>query len=122
MRTPNQRILLALANQGEIRIDKIAKLPDVELKPFTEANEKGFIISHSEQGHHHILTGDVEVMERVTVPKGAKILQVIVNDPSKLWQDAAAPHDTVDLEPGIYEFRTKREWNSFAKQARRVAD
>ena len=115
MRTP-------IGNQGEIRIDLIEKLPDVQLKPFTEANEKGVIISHSEQGHHHLLSGNVEVMERVNTPEGAKILQAIVKEPSKLWQDAATPHDTINLDPGIYEFRIKREFNPFEKQARRVAD
>ena len=115
MRTP-------IANQGELRIDRIDKLPDVELKPFTEANEKGVIVSHSEQGHHHLLSGNVKVMERVTAPEGAKILQAIVEEPSKLWQDAGVPHDPVNLVPGIYEIRIKREFNPFAKQARRVAD
>ena len=50
----------AIANQGEIRIDRIAELPAVDTAPFEDRNEKGFIISHSEQGHHHIL-GDAEI-------------------------------------------------------------
>lgn len=112
----------AIANQGEIRIDRIAALPETDTKPFEEKNSKGFIISHSEQGHHHILGGNCEVMERVEAPAGARILYAIVNEPTTLFQDAAAPHDPVDLEEGIYEFRIKREYDPFADQARRVAD
>lgn len=112
----------AIANQGEIRIDRVAVFADGETKEFTERNEKGFIISHSEQGHHHILGGNVEVLERVKAPAGARILHAIVKEPTKLFQDAAVPHDPVDLDPGLYEFRIKREFDPFSEQARRVAD
>ena len=111
----------AIANQGEIRIDRISKITG-KTKPFTEKNAHGFIISHSEQGHHHILGGDVEVMERSEAPAGARILYAIVKEPTKLFQDAAVPHDPVNLDPGIYEMRIKREYDPFAEQARRVAD
>ena len=112
----------AIANQGEIRIDRVEAFPDAETKPFTDRNEKGFIISHSEQGHHHILGGDVEVLERVKAPAGATILHAIVKEPTKLFQDAAVPHAPVVLDPGLYEFRIKREHDPFTEQARRVAD
>lgn len=112
----------AIANQGEIRIDRIAALPETATKPFADKNGKGWIISHSEQGHHHILGGDCEVLERVDVPTGARILYAIVKEPTRLFQDAAVPHQPVDLGPGIYEFRIKREFDPFTEQARRVAD
>lgn len=112
----------SLPDQGEIRIDVVASLPDVEMRPFTDRASKGWIISHSEQGHHHVLLGDCEVMERVKVPNGARILYAIVKEPTVLFQDAAVPHDPVALDPGIYEFRLKREFDPFAEQTRRVAD
>lgn len=111
-----------LPDQGEIRIDILAGLPTCETKPFTERGAKGWIISHSEQGNHHVLGGDCEVLERVIVPNGARILYAIVKEPTRLFQDAAAPHDPVDLAPGIYEFRLKREFDPFAEQVRRVTD
>ena len=111
----------AIANQGEIRIDRIAAIPD-ETKPFTERNSKGWIISHSEQGHHHVLGGNCEVLERVTAPAGARILYAIVKEPARLFQDATVPHQPVDLDPGIYEMRIKREFDPFSEQARLVAD
>lgn len=112
----------AIANQGEIRIDRISEMPQIDMKPFGERNDKGAIISHSEQGHHHILSGDCEVLERVDTPQGARILYAIVKEPTRLFQDAAVPHAPVDLDPGIYEFRIKREHDPFLDQARRVAD
>lgn len=111
-----------IGNQGEIRIDKMQGLPDVEMKPFEERNNKGFIISHSESGHHHILGGDVDVMEQVRVPQGARILYAIVKEPTTLFQDAAVPHEPIHLSPGTYRLGIKREHDPFADQARRVAD
>lgn len=113
----------AIANQGEIRIDEIDAIGDHETKAFDERNSKGWIISHSESGHHHILAGDCEVLERVDAPQGARILYAIVKQPAKIFQDAASPHAPVDLaDPGIYEFRIKREFDPFLEEARRVAD
>lgn len=111
------------ANQGELRMDKISELPEVATKPFDEKNAKGFILSHSEKGNHHLLTGDVEVLERTEgVPEGGRILYAIVREPSKLWQDASEPHGDINFDPGIYEFRSKREYSSLLQQARAVAD
>ena len=112
----------AVANQGEIRIDRIDTIPEGEMRPFTERNDKGAIISHSESGHHHVLAGDAEVLERVDAPTGARILYAIVNEPTRLFQDAGMPHEAVALDAGIYEFRIKREYDPFLEQARRVAD
>jgi hypothetical protein len=108
--------------QGEITIIKIDALPaGVETKAAERVN-KGWIISHSESGHHHLLTGG-DVMERTSaVPEGMKILYAILDNPEALIQDAQAPHDGYDLAPGIYEFRCAREFDPFAEQARRVAD
>lgn len=116
MRTP-------IGNQGEIRIDRINALPADMQTTDVERIAKGYIISHSEQGHHHLLDGNVDVMERTSdVPEGMKIIYAIVKEPSRLHQDAATPHKPIDLDPGIYEMRTKREYDPFAEQARRVAD
>ena len=111
-----------IGQQGEVRIVKIDALPvKMETKP-VEKIGSGFIISHSENGHHHVLTGG-DVMERTNdVPAGMSIIYAILNDPQSLIQDAAAPHGGFDLEPGVYEFRLSREFNPFAEEARRVAD
>lgn len=114
---------IPIANQGEIRIDHIGALPEGMNTVSVEKTAKGFIISHSESGHHHLLDGDVEVMERTSdVPPGMKMLYAIVKEPSRLLQDAETPHKTIDLDPGIYEMRIKREFDPFSKQARRVQD
>ena len=108
--------------QGEVTIIKIAALPKgMTMKP-VEKTAKGWIISHSESGHHHVLTGG-DVMERTDrVPEGMQILYALLDAPAELVQDADVPHEGFSLDAGAYEFRISREYDPFAEQARRVAD
>jgi hypothetical protein len=108
--------------QGEITIIRIDAIPaNIETKK-AKRTEKGWIISHSESGHHHFLTGG-EVMECTTkVPAGMQILYAILNNPQALIQDAQVPHGGYDLPAGFYEFRIAREFDPFAEEARRVVD
>lgn len=90
--------------------------------PKAERTKAGWIVSHSESGHHHVLTrGEVREL-RENLPRGLKILYAILDEPGQLIQDAAVPHGHYDLPAGIYEFRLAREFDPFAAQARRVAD
>lgn len=109
-----------IGQQGEVRIVKIDAVPAVTTAPVDRA-PKGYIISHSESGHHHILTGG-DVMERVGAPSGMQIFYAILDAPARFIQDASNPHGGFDLAPGVYEFRVSREYDPFAEQARRVAD
>ena len=108
--------------QGEITIIKVDALPEGIATNPAERTTKGWIVSHSESGHHHVLTGG-EVMERTEgVRPGMQVLYALLTEPASLVQDAAVPHGGYDLEPGVYEFRIAREYDPFAEQARRVAD
>lgn len=111
-----------IAQQGEIAIIKLDEKPTYETKPHAPRADGKYIISHSENGHHHVLDrGDVQ--ERIEVPSGMQIfLAAIENAEARLEQEAGNPHDAIALEPGWYEFRISREYNPFAEQARRVAD
>ena len=112
-----------VAAQGEVNIRRIETLPD-NLTPV--APEKGLlVVGHSESGHHHGFRDEpgVTVMERTKdVPEGMKIFYAILENPTALIQDAAAPHEDIAFDPGIYEVRISREFDPFAEQARRVAD
>ncbi len=111
-----------IGQQGEVLIIKIEALPEnIETVP-VKRGPKGVVISHSESGHHHLLTGG-DVMERTSaVPAGMQMFYAILDEPHALIQDAASAHGGYDLSPGIYEFRISREFDPFAEQARRVAD
>ena len=111
-----------IGQQGECRIIKIDALPNgIETKK-ADRVAKGFVISHSESGHHHVVTGG-DVMERTNnVPAGMQMFYAILAEPAEFVQDAANPHGGYNLDPGIYEFRVSREFDPFSEMARRVAD
>lgn len=111
-----------IGQQGEIRIVKIDALPEgMESRP-VERTALGHIISHSENGNHHVLTGG-DVMERTdNVPEGMRIIYAVLENPFDLVQDASVPHDKFALDSGFYEFRISREYDPFREQARIVAD
>ena len=108
--------------QGEITIIKIDAIPkNIETRA-VERTGKGWIISHSESGHHHLLTGG-DVMERTdNVPSGMAVIYALLDAPASLIQDAAVPHGGYDLAPGAYMFKIAREYDPFSEQVRRVAD
>ena len=107
--------------QGEILFHKIDKLPDGLSEPTIERTQKGeWIVSHSEQGNHHVLDAHATVLERPS--NGMQVLYALLDKPGELKQDAPNAHGTHKLEPGIYEMRIKRERTLFSEQIRRVAD
>lgn len=108
--------------QGEITIIKIDAIPEGIETRKVERIGKGWIISHSESGHHHLLTGG-DVIERTdNIAPGMQVFYALLTAPASLIQDAQVPHGGYDLEPGAYMFRISREYDPFAEQARRVAD
>lgn len=111
-----------IGQQGEVRIVKIDVLPESMQTKAVDRIAKGYVISHSESGHHHVLTGG-DVMERTdNVPAGMQRFYAILDEPHQFIQDAANPHGGYDLPAGIYQFDVSREFNPFAEEARRVAD
>lgn len=107
--------------QGELRVYRIAALPDDIGTKTPARNAAGaFILAHSEKGHHHVIGGDVDVIERVS--DGMRTLYAIVRAPTSLHQTAANPHGDIALDPGVYEIRCDREYDPFADQIREVRD
>jgi hypothetical protein len=113
----------SIGQQGEVRIVRIDRIPDdVAVRPVEKAGN-GYIISHSESGNHHVLTGG-EVSERVDkrVPTGMRILYAILQSPEMFVHEGGRPHESFALEPGIYRFDISREYDPFSEQIRQIMD
>lgn len=110
------------AAQGEISVAKIRKLP-AGLTRVAATNGR-VIVGHSETGHHHTARADcVELYESATAPDGMRVLYAIVNAPASLDHDRDFDtHESIALQPGMYEFRIGREYDPYAEIARQQAD
>jgi hypothetical protein len=114
------------AAQGEITIIRLGNAPkNRKLSGTAMKAECGkFVIGHSETGHHHVIDAkgaNVAVLGRA--PEGMRILRAILDNPMSL--DHLRDHDThesIKLEPGLYEFRIGREFDPYQEIARRQAD
>ena len=110
------------AAQGEISMMTVARVPKGLQRIAAVCGR--VIVGHSETGHHHTLDSDcVELYEARTAPAGMRVLYAIVNAATTL--DHERPHDThdsIELQPGMYEFRIGREYDPYAEVARRQAD
>ena len=110
--------------QGEITVFPVIEgVMPAGLAAMNEKDKLGRpIISHSENGNHHILDRAVAVMEKPDAPVGMRIFYALLEQPAALIQDASDAHGSHELPAGLYEFRIAREFDPFTEQARRVAD
>lgn len=109
------------AAQGEITLRRVAKMPKGLAR--IQATDGRVIVGHSETGHHHTVPAGVEVYEATTAPDGMRVLYAIVAEPASL--DHHRPfdtHESIALQPGMYEIRVGREYDPYAEIARRQAD
>ena len=108
--------------QGELSLRKISKIPK-DAKPVTPVNGQ-LIVGHSETGHHHVLTAEhAKVFESTTAPAGMRVLYAIVTEPTTL--DHLRPfdtHESLGVQPGMYEIRVGREYDPYEELARLQAD
>lgn len=110
-----------VAAQGELTLRKVVKVPAGMTRVVAENGV--VIVGHSETGHHHLVKDTVEVYESTTAPAGMRILYAIVKDPASLdHQRPFDTHESIALQPGMYEIRIGREYDPYAEIARRQAD
>lgn len=117
-----------VASQGEITIRRIGDAPKSRKLPsgYTamKAERGKFIIGHSETGHHHVIEADgVDVAVLDHAPAGMRILRMILDNPHSLdHQRDFDKHESIKIEPGMYEVRIGREFDPYEEIARRQAD
>lgn len=99
---------------GENFMRRVEKLPGGET-----TKVKMYIVGHSESGHNHVLTSPKE-MEVLTF-NGHEY--VLIDETAELiHQKTFDIHETIAVEPGIYEITHKIEYDPFNKIVRAVYD
>lgn len=77
-----------------------------------------YIASHSETGHHHVIEGEVDVLE---VP-GAETFIAASSPTNLVHKKSTDKHDTLPIPAGIYRVGKKKEYDPFVKLMRNVWD
>ena len=105
-----------VAAQGELTITRVSTIPKGNVVDSTGGK---LIVGHSETGHHHVVDADCATLTRVD----EFLAYLTVNKPTELvHQREFDTHRTVALQPGMYEFRTGREFDPFADLIRASSD
>jgi len=116
------KTFIKFAAQGEISISRVEIIPS-GLKPVEAENGK-FIVGHSETGHHHVMerTG-AQFFQPENQPEGMTVLFAILTSANELQHlRGHDTHETIAFQPGMYEFRSGREFDPYAELARKQAD
>ena len=107
-----------IAAQGELMITKLDKTPK-NIGEAVKAERGLLIVGHSETGHHHVVDADCATLTRVdpftaflNVRKATRLVH----------QREYDTHPPIELQPGMYEFRTGREFDPFEEVIRISAD
>jgi hypothetical protein len=107
-----------IAAQGELTITRVSRAPK-NIGNIVAPKDGKLIVGHSETGHHHVVDADCAVLTRVD----EFTAYLDVKKPTQI--DHLRPHDThpsIALQPGMYEFRTGREFNPFEDAIRASQD
>lgn len=100
---------------GECFIRPIEKLPKGK-----RVKVNSYIIGHSESQHHHVLEGEITVVEQPNMD--ANIFFELVNVGKVVHQKTVNRHNDLTLAPGKYEVIHKQEYDPFEKVMRDVWD
>ena len=111
-----------VAAQGELIIIKVSNTqwPQFLDTGHRVAPENGkLIVGHSETGHHHVVDADCAELTRAS----DSISYLYVKEPTELkhLRDYDT-HPSIALQPGMYQFRTGREYNPFSQEIRLSQD
>ncbi len=107
-----------VAAQGELTITRLTKTPK-RLGEAVKPVAGKLIVGHSETGHHHVVDADCAVLTRLDVFTA----YLDVKKPTAIsHQREYDTHPSIELQPGMYEFRTGREFDPFEETTRASAD
>jgi hypothetical protein len=107
-----------VAAQGELTITRLLEFPKDIGKVVHSENDQ-LIVGHSETGHHHVVDANCAILTRVD--DFLAYLQVVKPTEVKHLRSFDT-HFSIPLQPGMYEFKTGREFDPFESVIRASKD
>lgn len=106
------------AAQGELTITKLDRVPK-NIGELVKPVGGNLIVGHSETGHHHVVDADCATLTRVDPFTAFLAVRTATRLTHQREYDT---HPAIELQPGMYEFRTGREFDPFEEAIRISAD
>jgi hypothetical protein len=101
---------------GEIMLLPVGVMPSGETTPYD-----GFIVGHSETGHHHVLESAVKF--DVLDDQEKHELYLRLYEPAELvHQKSFDQHRTLTVKPGVWKVLHKTEYDPFEQIIKTVKD
>lgn len=101
-----------------IRHGELLLIPVEQADMSSAVTKKNYVVSHSETGHHHVIDGEVAVLEA----EGQDPL-IRAEKPTKVVHKKGRDrHADLPLREGIWRAVKKREYDPFQKAMREVWD
>lgn len=104
-------------SHGEVNIFKSCEIP--EGAKLIKGDGRKYIVADSETtGNHHC----VEEKEGVEMYEKDGVLYLKNDVPTDVFCVVKDRHDTITLEPGVWEIDRAQEWDYLTQQRRNVSD
>lgn len=108
-----------IAFQGDVMIQKIARLPDG--LESAQPEDGGYVVAHSETGHNHVIEARPTVQMYRLPDEIYEAFLVVKDAPAVLEHHRSFDtHEALEINPGTYRIRRQREYE--AEGFRRAAD
>lgn len=105
---------MKLYRHGEILLLQVDSMPKGKIKKV-----KSLIVGHSETGHHHVLENKTSIYW--TKFKDQMFVRVNSDTPL-VHKKTTDKHNTITVEPGVYQVIPKTEYDPFMKVVRDIWD
>ena len=112
--------MVKMYRQGDVLLLKVEKLPNKKRKQDTDIILKGEVTGHAHKVVNATIYFGTPVLE--TDGESFRSMTVMYVQAKKGAKLVHEEHGPIDLEPGIYEVRTQREYDGIDRPFRQVID
>lgn len=102
------KIVERLAAQGDVIFRRVSVVP-VDATEVPRASDEPIVVAHSETGHHHVVKARRDDAKVYATASALLSFLVLTNRAEVEHQRDFDTHESLCLEPGVWEVRRQRE-------------
>jgi hypothetical protein len=102
------KIVERLAAQGDVLFRRVSVVP-VDATEVKRESDEPIVVAHSETGHHHVVKARRDDAKVYATASALLSFLVLTNRAEVEHQRIFDTHESLCLEPGVWEVRRQRE-------------